>query len=324
MQLQTNDFISDLKKWQHRYMNWMQMQDYSKNTLELYDRVVKQFVKYSLQYQDEMSLKDIRSTYFSEFVSFLEREAYESGKKQNRDGKYLSKSTKDAYMKAIKSYFTYISDNNDDLYTFDRYFRNAKIRDKSKPEEKMKHLTDSEVEGLLNQLKEDKANKDDYNSYRNSLLIKLMLHAGLRISEALAIRLQDFSTDEDENIYLIQIFGKGAKEQTGYILKQHIQEEINYFIEVAKLDADEFIMRTKNNARLDRRSAFTIVNRIYSKANISKKGLHILRHTLAMHLTNMNVNPLIIKKMLRHASISTTTIYAKASNSSISKALKTT
>jgi integrase/recombinase XerD len=81
-------------------------------------------------------------------------------------------------------------------------------------------------------------------------------------------------------------------------------------------------MKTRNNKQLDRSNAFTIVNNIYKKARIRKKGLLILRHTLAMRLTQNNTNLVIIKKILRHSNIATTTIYAKATEKSVVEALK--
>jgi len=322
MKLQTNDFISDVERWRDAYLGWMNTQDYSSNTLELYSRIINQFIEYSLGYQDEMTLKDIRSSYFNDFVNYLEEEARLKGRKQNRDGKYLSRSTKDTYMKAIKGFFTYITDNNDELYTFDRYFRNIKQRDHSKQEEKMKHLTEDEIEKLLNILEKIKSKKRDYNSYRNSLLIKLMLFGGLRISEALFVRLDDFRVGQDEDMYLISIYGKGGKEQTAYIAKESIEGELEYFRDTAALSEGDIIMCTKNNTQLDRVSASTIVNRIYIKAGIRKRGLHILRHTLAMRLTQRDVNPIVIKKILRHSNIATTTIYSKATQSAVASVMK--
>ncbi|TNH32171.1 tyrosine-type recombinase/integrase, partial [Campylobacter helveticus] len=49
--------------------------------------------------------------------------------------------------------------------------------------------------------------------------------------------------------------------------------------------------------------------------------LHLLRHILAMKLTSQNVNLVVIQKILRHASMQTTTIYAKANNEMLRKAL---
>ena len=63
------------------------------------------------------------------------------------------------------------------------------------------------------------------------------------------------------------------------------------------------------------------MNKIYKKALISKQGLHLLRHTLAMRLVSKGTNLVIIQKILRHSDIKTTTIYAKATTQNIKVAL---
>jgi integrase/recombinase XerD len=276
------------------------------------------FIEYSLQFQDEMQLKDIKTVYFSDYLNFLEEEAKRRGLKP-KNGNYLSKSSKQAYFKGIRNFFNFINDNNDELYTFERYLKNIKIVDTSKPEEKIEYLTEEEVQRLIDTLEREKSKKGTYNSYRNSLLVKLMLYGGLRISEVLNIKLNDLIEIDDE-MYNINIYAKGGKEQTGFISKKVIEEELEYFRSVLK--EDEFIMKTRNNKQLDRSNAFTIVNNIYKKERIRKKGLHILRHTLAMRLTQNNTNLVTIKKILRHSNIATTTIYAKATEKSVVEALK--
>ena len=321
MQLETGDFLGDLKRWHKAYMEHITALTYSNNTLELYNRAIDMFIEYSRQYQDEIKLSEINSVYITGYIAFLEDNAKKSGKKRKNDY-FLSKSTKQTYLKAVKNFFTFISDNNDDLYTFERRFGKIRIADTSKMEEKLVYLNESEIERLLNTLEREKAKKGDYNSYRNSLLIKLMLYAGLRISEALGVRLGDFTNSEDPEIFNIEIYGKGGKEQTAYIPKATIEEELDYFADAAALGEDDPIMRTGGGGLLNRSNAYRIVNRIYKRAGIRKKGLHLLRHTLAMRLTQRGVNPLVVKKILRHSNIASTTIYAKATENTVADALK--
>ncbi len=321
MKLSTENFIDDLNRWYKAYDNNIKALSYSKNTVELYKRAIDMFIEYSLHHQEEMQLNDIKSIYITGYLAFLEDEARKNGKKP-KNGNYLSKSTKQTYLKAIKNFLIFISDNNDELFTYERFLKNIKVADSSKTEEKLIYLTEDEIEKLLNTLERLKGKKDDYNSYRDSLLIKLMLYGGLRISEALNISLGNFTIGQDSEMLNVEIYGKGGKEQIGYIAKQTISDELDYFRTVAKLKEDELIMRTSGGKQLDRTNAYQIVNRIYKKAGIRKRGLHLLRHTLAMRLTQKGVNPIIIKKILRHSNIATTTIYAKATSESVSEALK--
>ena len=228
----------------------------------------------------------------------------------------LSKSSKSAYIKVIRSFFAFITENNDENYTFDFAFKKLRI-DNSKGEEKLVYLNEDEIQRLCEQIERQKAKKKSYEAFRNAMLIKLMLHAGLRISEALGVRLKDFS--QNDEMLAIKIHAKGGKEQTAYIAKAKIADEMDFFR--AKLSPDELIMQTKNGLPLNRTSAFIIVNRIYDKALITKRGLHLLRHTLAMRLTQQGVSVLVIQKILRHSNINTTTIYAKATPQDIAGVL---
>lgn len=322
MKLVSGNLIDDIYRWYKAYKDNISALSYSSNTITLYSRAIESFIEYSLEYQDEMQLNEIKSIYISGYIAYLEEEAKRSGKRA-KNGNYLSKSTKQTYLKAIKTFFTFISDNNEDLFTFERFFKNTKIADSSSMQEKLVYLTEEEIGRLLNTLEKDKTKQqDEYNSNRNSLLIKLMLYGGLRISEALNISIANFIDGQDRDMYDIEIYGKGGKEQIGYLAKKTIEDELQYFREASELHEDDLIMKTSSGKSLNRSSAYLIINRVYKRAGIRKKGLHLLRHTLAMRLTQRGVNPVVIKKILRHANIATTTIYAKASESSVADAMK--
>lgn len=113
-----------------------------------------------------------------------------------------------------------------------------------------------------------------------------MLYGGLRISEALNVKLCDFEKVDDE-ILKISIIGKGGKEQFAFI-KKEVDDELEYFKE--NIQDSDYIMQTSTGKHLNRSNAFLIVNNIYAKALISKKGPHLLRHTLAMRLTAKGIN----------------------------------
>jgi integrase/recombinase XerD len=320
MKLVHTNIVDDLYRWYKAYINNIRALSYSNNTIELYSRAIDMFIEHLRAYQDEIQLSDIKSMHFTSYLSFLEDNAKRKGKKMEY-GLYLSKSTKKTYLKAIRSFFTFISDNNDDFFSFERYFKNIKIASDSSPEEKLVYQNSDEVDNLLRELKKTLIKKDNYMTNRNSLLVKVMLYAGLRISEALRIKLKDFSASEIHGLCNIKVYGKGGKEQVVYISEKIIEEEIYYFKNIAKVDEKAPLMVTRTGKGLRREEAYLIVNRIYKKAGINKTGLHILRHTLAMRLTEKNTNIVDIKKILRHSNISTTSIYSRATPQSVANAL---
>ncbi len=321
MQLEKNNLIDDLYRWQKAYSNNIKALGYSSNTLQLYSRAIDMFMEYMLDYQDDIRLSDIKAIQITGYLAYLEEEARKRGVTP-KNNMYLSKSTKQAYLKAIKQFFVFISDNNDQLFNFERYFKNIKIADSSTAAEKIVFLDDREIGNLLNVLERAKSRSGNYNSYRNALLIKLMLYGGLRISEALGVTLNSFTATNDEDLYAIKIYAKGGKEQTAYIAKKNIDDELEYFHKASNMHKDEHIMRTTGGKQLNRINAYQAASVLYKKAGIKKEGLHLLRHTLAMRLTQKGVSLVVIKKILRHSSIATTTIYSKSTEAQVAEVMR--
>lgn len=318
MKLSNGNLINDLYRWHKGFIRYITSLSYSNNTIELYSRAILLYIEYMHEYQDEIVIQEIKAIHITGFLGWLEEEAKKRGK-QSVNGVYLAKSTKDTYLKAVKAMFTFISDNNDDLFTFDRIFKNIKIASDTRAEDKIEYLNEFEVNQLLSVLDRGKR-RDTYNSYRDSLLVKLMLFAGLRITESLGVRLCDFTLYEDTT-YEISIFAKGGKNQTSYIDSRAIEDELVYFRRVANLQEDQHIMRTGSGKRMTRQGAFQIVNNLYKHAGIKKEGLHLLRHTFAMRMKLRGVDIVDIKDALRHSSINTTMIYAKATKRTVVNAV---
>jgi len=317
VKLETGDFITDINRWYRAYTDHIKVFGYSANTISMYMRIIDNFIEYSLLYQDEMSIVDIKSSYIVGFLSYLEDEAIKNGLKS----KNLAKSSKQSYIKAIKGFFVFISDNNDELYSYERFFKHIKVVDTSQAFEKIDYLNNDEVDRFLDQIERAKGKSGSYGAYRNALLVKLMLYGGLRISEALGVSLGSFDNIDEDLMYEIKIFAKGGKTQKAYIPKKFIDDELDYFTREALLSNNDPIMITGNKTVLNRVNAYTIVNRIYAKAMVRKTGLHVLRHTCAMQLTKKGVSVVDVQKILRHTNLNTTTVYAKATNQSIVKAM---
>ncbi|MBE0515526.1 tyrosine-type recombinase/integrase [Sulfurimonas sp.] len=320
MQLSSGDLLKDLQKWQKMYILSINALSYSQNTIELYNRTINFFIEYMREFQEEILINNIEHMHFINFLSFLDKKAKLDKTIKNKLN--LSKSTKQTYLKGIRNFFIYISDNNDEGHTYERFFRKLKIADSSRAEEKIRYLSEDKVQKLLIYL-ERLLKKKTYNSYRDSLLIKLLLHSALRISEALNVTLADITSDQDDNeILVIKVLGKGGKIQFARIVKTHIQAELDYFSNTLGIDLDENIFVTKSGKKLLRENAYVIVSNHYKRAGFFQTGLHILRHTLAMRLTENDTDILVIKETLRHSSYNSTTVYAKASSKRVSGGLK--
>ena len=279
MKLEKSDLSSDYSRWLKSYMRDLKYKEIAKNTLILYNRILNALEDFIKKQNEVTKLREIDKEFFLDFIEAQE---------ENSKNKVFSKKTKQLYVSILKSFFVYISDNNDEFYTFENEFKMPiKGANKSK---KVKYLSDKEVEKIVNYLQEKIESKGLYYDYIYSLGIKLMLFGGLRISEVLQLKLENISLsqlEDDEgkqDMYEIELKEtKAGEEQTAIIKIIDIENELEFFRENRENYDDIFISK-KNGNRIDRSNYYVGVKNIMNKAGVDKKGLHIYRHTCAMQL----------------------------------------
>lgn len=297
-------------------MRHLKYKEIAKNTLLVYTRVLNHLRDY-IALQDIEKLSDMDKEFFLDFLEYREE--------HSKNG-YFSKKTKQLYLSILKSLFVYISDNNDEFYTFENEFK-ISIKGVNRAK-KIKYLTDDEVLKIANYIEERTQNIGTRYDYIYALGIKLMLFGGLRISEVLGLRLRDITISDltDENglrdIYEIHLKEtKSGEEQTALIKITDIKDELEYFDDLLAL-GDYIFVNPKNQNLIDRSNYYIGVKKIMFKAGVDKKGLHIYRHTCAMQLYRKSRDILVTKEKLRHSDIKTTMIYAKAEKNDIAKAMR--
>jgi len=317
MKLEKSDVNSDYRRWLKSYLRDLKYKDVSKNTFVLYNRILN-ILKDFIENQDEVTkLSEIDKEFFWDFIETQE---------ENSRNKVFSKKTKQLYLAILKSFFVYISDNNDEFYTFENEFKMPiKGANKSK---KVKYLLDIEVDKIIDYLQNRIKSKGLYYDYIYSFGIKLMLFGGLRISEVLQLKLEDITVSQlrDDNgiedMYEIELKNtKAGEEQIALVKIKDIEDEMIFFDNLKERDEHIFVSK-KNGAKIDRSNYYIGVKNIMNKAGVDKKGLHIYRHTCAMQLYRKSKDILVTKEKLRHSDIKTTMIYAKAEKNDIAKAMR--
>ena len=281
----------------------MRVLGYSNNTIEAYMREIQHFINFCTKYDGEIDFTEINRPIILEALEYRE--------KQSKDGK-ISNNTKELFIKALKRLFMYVEEDIDPEKNYMRMFSKIKIQREVKERE---YLTDEEIEKLLDVVERLKK-KTTYIRFRNALLVKLLLFGGLRISEALNLKFNDFEPANGGSVIKVRVLGKGNKEMSVFIKRDLIEDEIEELRRMSN-NPDGYIFITKKNRLMTRREARAMVERLYRKAGIKKHGLHILRHTLAMKLVREGVDLVHIKRMLRHSNIATTTVYAKSTEESL-------
>lgn len=146
---------------------------------------------------------------------------------------------------------------------------------------------------------------------RDRALMELVYGTGLRVSEAIGLRVEEIDLDQAA----FRVTGKRGK--TRWVpVPMHTTPWIQrYLIEgrprlIKKPVAAVFL--GSRGAILSRQSAYAILEHHRLNAGIeSKVSPHTLRHTYAVHLIQGGADLRVVQELLGHASISTTQVYTQ-------------
>ena len=142
---------------------------------------------------------------------------------------------------------------------------------------------------------------------RNRLIIKIILYTGVRVTEALKLNMKDFVKEDD--IYIIQIKGKGNKPRVAMIKEDVIKSDLVDWLERRPIST--LLFSNQKGEQLSQAYVYTLVENILIASNInkSKKGPHFLRHTFASLLYMKSKDLVLVQEALGHADINTSRIY---------------
>lgn len=146
---------------------------------------------------------------------------------------------------------------------------------------------------------------------RNFALIEVLYGCGLRISEALALRVSDLFLEEK----FLRVLGKGNKMRlvpltdfTAEALKNYLAFYRPAFVK-ENYSTDLLFLNTRGRG-LSRVYAFLLIKELAFKAGVEKNvSPHTFRHSYATHMLQNGADLRFIQEILGHSSITTTEIY---------------
>ncbi|CAK7029990.1 tyrosine-type recombinase/integrase [Tissierella sp.] len=164
--------------------------------------------------------------------------------------------------------------------------------------------------------------KSDVENFRQKILeagdkrlyaiVTLLSYTGLRISEALDIKLVDFNLDSKE---LIIRMGKGGKQRIVY-LNSKIVNAIKEYLKVRNSES-EYLFSSRESDKIDR----SVINRQFKKHS-NKITPHQLRHFFCTNALENGFAVHEVANIAGHSSIQTTLIYTNPSREKMKSRLE--
>lgn len=148
---------------------------------------------------------------------------------------------------------------------------------------------------------------------RDRVLLELLYGSGLRISEAISLKLGDLDTSDR----WLRVLGKGRKERLVPVGEPALEAVATYVGTVrghwAGESGGDTLLLSERGHGLTRVGAYKIVQRTAAAAGLGARQPpitpHTLRHSCATHLLQRGADLRVIQEILGHADIATTEIY---------------
>ncbi len=257
----------------------------SKNTISSYRRDLEKLLRFLES--KEIDIAKVNVENLREFIA-LQR------------GAGLSESSLARLTVAIRSFFKFLSRDQglSDIA--------SELLPPSIPKRLPKALTIDEINALLN------APGDDVLGIRDRALLELLYATGARVSEVVALNVDDLKLNDD-SITTLRLVGKGRKERIvpmGSFARKALDQYLTRVRRSLLKRSQSALFLNSRGGRLSRQSAWAIVLDAAKRAGISREiSPHALRHSFATHLLDGGADIRVVQELLGHASVTTTQIY---------------
>ena len=162
--------------------------------------------------------------------------------------------------------------------------------------------------------------KSEALGLRDRALLELIYAAGLRVSEARDLDIQDVNIRTRE----VRVIGKGSKQRV-VLMGSAARDALTLYLneerpELAGNKSGNALFLNRLGGRLSQRSIQKKVRRYAEKIGLgSEVHTHTLRHSFATHLLEGGADLRVVQDLLGHSSPSTTQIYTHVTQSQAQK-----
>lgn len=156
---------------------------------------------------------------------------------------------------------------------------------------------------------------------RDRALLELLYGCGARVSEAVALDLDDLELgrDPDGSGGVVRLFGKGSKERI-VPMGRYARDALDAWVVRGRPgmaragSGTPALFVNARGGRLSRQSAWNAIKTAAGRAGLTEDvSPHTLRHSFATHLLDGGADVRVVQELLGHASVTTTQIYTHVS-----------
>lgn len=145
---------------------------------------------------------------------------------------------------------------------------------------------------------------------RDTAILEVLYGAGLRISELVALDVDDVDLEEGS----VRVVGKGDKERVVPLGRYAVRAVGSYLARsrpvLARSRSGGALFLNQRGGRLTRQGATNIIQTAARRAGIRARVTpHVLRHSFATHMLEGGADVRVVQELLGHASVATTQIY---------------
>lgn len=274
--------------YKNDYLNFLRLEkSLSVNSLMAYERDFNKLHSFVKKNYSELAPTAISQQHIEEFLASL----YDDGLNARSQARVLS---------SIKGFYKYLM--LEDIIEEDP----TELIQGPKLARKLPHvLSVEEIDMLINAIDLSKP-----EGTRNRAILETLYSCGLRVTEAINLRLNDLFFKEE----YIRIIGKGNKERLVPINHKAIDHIEKYLFDRSKLNispkSENILFLNRRGNQLTRVMVFTIIKDLSRKIGLQKKiSPHTFRHSFASHLFERGADLKVIQELLGHETIITTEIY---------------
>jgi integrase/recombinase XerD len=276
-----------------KFMDYLSVErGLSRHTLEAYRRDLLRYVRFLA---DQGITDPIRAgeADIAGFLGHLSASEYAPGRR------YMASSVART-LAAVRSFHRFLVREGDtpadpaELVTRPRVPRNLP-----------KPLTVEEMSALL-----EAPGEDGPAAIRDAAILETLYGAGLRISELVALDVDDIDLEEGS----LRAFGKGSKERVVPLGRYAVRALKKYLTRsrpsMAAQRSRAALFLNQRGGRITRQGCTNIVKKMAKRAGLRKRVTpHMLRHSFATHLLEGGADVRVVQELLGHASVATTQVY---------------